>query len=635
MIRLIDAFVLAHTKLKVHRIRTGIAVAISGLLFGLIAAVIIVSQGIFSSVDGFSDVGLNNRTILNISHFESPSFNEYANRTEPGFVAEVEDAYKAMIAKKEAAAKKYGIQYTAATEDPSPITIDVQSKAKVIKDSSLSDPVVQEIVRAKVKANSTPFNIEAFLNDYSSARFIQSYQSIQPSSGTLEYMKAGKEGFKQSTDPQQFNPNEVPPSLIVLDESVSKPFLANTNFDPSKGEIPVIVPFKAAEKALGLEALTPGATPEEKLQRLGQVRERISDVRASFCYRNEASKALLSSALAQQIEIKREADNKEYVKPTRIYNVPDEATCGPVTVASDTRSAEQKRLDASRVLYEKEVGTYIGEPEQYLLPVRGVGISSEPEASGQWSAADLTNTLFTSWLGMGTWTVPADLLRQVPESARPAAIFAPDTENNDTYKVNYQSYLVEFGDKNEARTLLKKSGGLFSAAQDTNTFASPFGSSVLVVDELRDIFTRILLWTLLVVGGVAVVILAGIIGRTVSEGRRESAIFRAIGANRLDISTVYGMYVVLLSLRVVIFAAVLAVAAALTIEFLFWKDATLGARLAYASADVTKEFHLFSLSSPYLLWIAGTIIVAACVASIIPILLGARRNPIKDMRNDT
>lgn len=635
MIRLTDAFVLAYTKLRVHRIRTGIAVAISGLLFGLIAAVIIVSQGIFSSVDGFSDVGLNNRTILNISHFEAPSFNEYANRTDPAFVSEVEDAYKAMIAKKTAAAKKYGIQYTAATEDPSPITTDSQSKAKVIKESALGDVVVQEVVATKIKASRTPFAIEDFLKDYPSAHLIQSYDTLQPTKGTLEYMKANKEGFNKSADDQQSSPNEVPPSLIVLDGTVSKPFLATTNFDPSKGEIPVIVPFKAAEKALGLKTLTAGATAEEKLERLSQVRERISEVRAQFCYRNEASKALLSRALAQQVEMKREADNKDYVKPTRIYTVPDETSCGPVTVSSDTRTAEQKRLDANRVQYEKEVGTYIGEPEQYLLPVRGVGISSEPEMSGQWSASDLTNTLFTSWLGMGTWTIPADMLSKVPESARPAAIFSTDSEAAELKKLNYESYLVEFSDKNEARALLKKSGGLFSPAQESNTFASTFGSSTLVVDELREIFTRILLWTLLIVGGVAIVILAGIIGRTVSEGRRESAIFRAIGANRLDISGVYGMYVVLLSLRVVVFAAVLAVAIALAVEIIFWKDATLGARLAYASADVTKEFHLFDLSSPYLLLIAGTILAAGCIASIIPILLGARRNPIKDMRNDS
>ncbi len=140
--------------------------------------------------------------------------------------------------------------------------------------------------------------------------------------------------------------------------------------------------------------------------------------------------------------------------------------------------------------------------------------------------------------------------------------------------------------------------------------------------------------TFAIIGGVALIILAGIVGRTVADGRRESSIFRAIGASRLDIASVYGMFVLLLALRIVIFSAILAIAIGLTIEIMFWQDATLGTRLSYAASDVTKEFHLFSLTSPYLLWIIGTILAASIVASIIPILLGARRNPIKDMRNE-
>ena len=54
MIRSFDALVLAHTKLRVHKIRTGMAIGIAGLLFGLMGAVIIIVQGIFVSVDNFS-----------------------------------------------------------------------------------------------------------------------------------------------------------------------------------------------------------------------------------------------------------------------------------------------------------------------------------------------------------------------------------------------------------------------------------------------------------------------------------------------------------------------------------------------------------------------------------------------------
>lgn len=55
MIRFADAVVLAYTKLRTHRVRTGITVAIAGLLFGLIATVVIIAQGVFDSVHSFSN----------------------------------------------------------------------------------------------------------------------------------------------------------------------------------------------------------------------------------------------------------------------------------------------------------------------------------------------------------------------------------------------------------------------------------------------------------------------------------------------------------------------------------------------------------------------------------------------------
>ena len=66
MIRFRDGLTLARTKLKTHKIRTGISLAVGSILFGLLVAVMIISQGVVDSVDRFSKEGLNNRTVLNI-----------------------------------------------------------------------------------------------------------------------------------------------------------------------------------------------------------------------------------------------------------------------------------------------------------------------------------------------------------------------------------------------------------------------------------------------------------------------------------------------------------------------------------------------------------------------------------------
>lgn len=639
MIRLIDALTLAHTKLRVHRVRTGAAVAVSGLLFGLIALVIIIVQGAFSSFDRFSSEGLNSQTVLNVTR-SAPSggFNPYDSRSDPTFVKDVEVAYKTLVDTKKAAAAKYGVTYQPDIEDPSPITIDPDTKQKVIKETAMGDAVVRKVADKRLEAEHVPFDVNEYLKPYSSATVIQSYQSVSPSNGQISYMKDGKEAIALGGNKDQAQYNDNAPNLTILDEQITRSFVTSTTFDASKGEIPVIVPYGSAEKLLKLKPLPSDASTQQKYDRLVEVRRRVNEVTARYCYRNQASQALLDQAVAQNAEMKAKQNDPSYSKPSVIYAVPASTECGAVGIASDTRTAAEKRQDANEELYKKAVGTYLGEPAQQLVTVRGVGISSDIDTSGQWSIAELVKGLFGSSLGYNEWVIPKNLFNALPAASRPDAIFAQRTSSQGlggTPRLfyGYESYLVSFSDKDQARTLLFKTQS--GVGSQGSVFAMPFGSGILFVDELRSWFQQALFWMFAVIGCIAIIILASLVGRTVSEGRRESAIFRAIGASRLDISAVYGTYVILLAFRIVMFAAVLSIAIALTVELLYWKEATLGARLAYAASDTTREFHLFSLNSPYLLAIVGVIIVVSILASIAPILLGARRSPIRDMRDDS
>lgn len=639
MIRFSDAVILAYTKLRTHRIRTGIAVAVAGLLFGLIAAVIMVAQGVFDSVDRFSAEGLNNRTILSVTHAgQGSGFNQYEHMEDADFIAEVEVAHAALVLKKQTAAKKFDITYVPEMEDPSPVAIDPVTKQKVITELGLDAESVNQIAGARRVAAHTPFDINAYIKPYSTAKVLGLNSTLQLTSGMITYMKDGKEVLKQAraNRPQMYSPDNEAPSLSVIEASVTKPFIIDKNFNASKGEIPAIFPYLTAEKLLGLKPLSSKTPTSEKLARLGEVRSKIGSVVASYCYRNQASLTLLSQATAQRAEIERNASNKEYTKPLLSYGLPKEIDCGATLVTSDTRTATEKKQETNHVLYEKEIGTYIGEPMQQKIVVRGVGVAGDISAGfNNVSVGGIVQGLLGSWLGYNTLVIPEDMLKEVPAEFRPEAVFdtSPKKISNYAY-FPLETHLVEFGDRTQARDLMEKTGSTLGGASRGDVNVSPFGSGVLIIDELRRMFEQVLVWVFLIVGTVAIIILGSMIGRTVAEGRRESAVFRAIGAKRSDIGAIYGMYAFLLSLRAVMFAGVLALVLALTVEILFWHEATLGARLAYAASDTTREFHLFSLNSPYLLAIAGVIIAAGMIASIVPILLGARRSPIKDMRDD-
>lgn len=631
MIRLLEAGILAGTKLRTHKIRTGLTVGIAGLLFGLIVSVLVVTQGVFDSVNKFSEVGLNNRSILSVMHISSDiGFNEYANTRNQEFVNEVEAEHKALIQKKQVAAKKYSVPYDAASEDPSPIGIDPTTKERIVTDSGISSAATSAVASKRRASQPVSFSIEDYAKPYTSAIQKGSFLPIQPKDGTFQFMKNGEEDFKKDTTSQYMAQDGTQdPTLSILEGSISRPFVTSTSFDTSKGEIPVIIPVKDAEKLLNLKPLDEKATLRQQQDRLTYIRDHINDATTSFCYRNQASISLLATARAQQDAAAKSASNKNYVKPDITYTIPEPSECGAVTIATDTRTAAVKKAADNFTLYQKEIGTWEGEPMQQKITVRGVGISSDgPSTNSQWSIANMISGLLSSSLGYNTWSIPSDLLNQVPIQSKPAGVFGIDA--NDPMIAQYsRSYLVEFTDKEEARAALRQS------ANSNNTYVYPFGSGSLLVDEARTWLEKILLWALLGVSGVAVIIMTSIIGRTVADGRRESAVFRAIGASRGDIVRIYGVYTVLLSLRVVVFAAVMGLSFALVIQLLFGQDATLGAQLAYAASDTTLTFDLFSIKSWYLAIVAAVIMLAGIVASILPIILGSRRSPIRDMRNDT
>ena len=636
MIHLFDAMILARTKLKSHKVRTGLTIAISGLLFSVLLTIIVVSQGVFTSVDNFSQEGLNSRAIVAISH--SPrGLNAFDFVDNAEVIAEVERVYNERIATKKALAKKYGVEFDPNTEDPTPIATYPDSKQKHLDYQNMHSSVdVMKVLEARDKAE--PFDIDNFLSQYETAKVIQrvsNYVSQPVDGGVFKMMKDGKES---EVDQKDASETEAPDNnnnvyyIQTLDGSLTRPFIS-TEFDSSKGEVPVVFPVSAAEKLLKLKKLDASASPEAKLERMKEIRSRVGELTIGFCYRNVTSEDLYNKAVEQSIEMKRRAGDSNYQKPSLIYNLPEDGSCGAVTIASDKRTAEEKKIEQNYNQYYKELGQDRPEPSQQKIVFRGVGISGDADTlSEAWSIQGVVASLLSSNLGYFTWSIPSDLLDKLPED-NPSRILVKQLSQGDENKFNPAmyamggTYVVEFSDKDEARQSLTKSSS-------DETFVMPFGSNVLLVDEAREWLDKAAKWIFLTVGIIASIILAGIIGRTVADGRRESAVFRAVGASRGDIASIYGSYVLLLCARVVLSTALVGLGSALLVHLVYSKDATFGAQVAYAAADTNRQFNLFDLSSPYVLWIVATIFIAGLVASIIPIVLGARRSPMRDMRNE-
>ena len=118
------------------------------------------------------------------------------------------------------------------------------------------------------------------------------------------------------------------------------------------------------------------------------------------------------------------------------------------------------------------------------------------------------------------------------------------------------------------------------------------------------------------------------------ENRKETAVYRAMGAKRRDVTTVYIIYILLVALQIALVSLVLGIVAAFAVDYFYGKPLTDVAVTAFGIVDDAPTFSLFNLESPLLLGIVGSIFAISIIASIQPLIRNVMRSPIRDMRDD-
>ena len=126
----------------------------------------------------------------------------------------------------------------------------------------------------------------------------------------------------------------------------------------------------------------------------------------------------------------------------------------------------------------------------------------------------------------------------------------------------------------------------------------------------------------------------GTVGRVIADSRRETAVFRAIGAKRLDIAQIYFTYTVFLAGLVATTALLIGFVAASIADSRWSAGLSIDALVAYNAQDLTRQVSLFGMNGGQLLLILGLVVVASLASAIVPLLTNIRRNPIRDMRDE-
>jgi hypothetical protein len=271
-----------------------------------------------------------------------------------------------------------------------------------------------------------------------------------------------------------------------------------------------------------------------------------------------------------------------------------------------------------------------------------VGLTADLSMAGaSLDAGGLLSSILASSLGQG-WLSPVSAFQN--GSLATLAQGGLITER----PPSQQQYFAEFGTLAEARQFIKRhncsppQNGFSSPSSyidlckkaDTYHSVTPYGNNAGAINDFKQNIWRVARYVLLAVIIIATIVLMGTLGKIIADSRRETAVFRALGARRLHISQVYLLYAVLVGLMIMVISFVMGVVGAAIVGHLFEPRLSVAAVLAYNSQDVHQQFSIFGLDWFYLLVIGLIVLATSLLAAVIPLVTNMRRNPIRDMRDE-
>jgi hypothetical protein len=647
MMGLRDNFTLSFTKLRVRRVRLAVTLIVSGIIFTVLVFGSLVSTGVMQSLRSFTKEGLLNHYLTMIT--ADPTGPQGAI-SDPAVVARAKVLDKARIDSETKEAKRLGLAFDPKTAQSAivgqggtttgagPVAAPVPAASGNPISVDVSNPAGRQAVievrhrfaPADALAVAKPFHPTAAYESFfvNAAGGFGDMFSLTPILNGKEQAQKPDSGFSTSDSIAGFQSE-----LNAFSPEMMKPFmLPGTSLAAKPGEpIPVLAPIDAVEKLVGLPALPKNATPDQQIGRLGELRSKAKNLVFQTCFRNGAALSLQARATQQAADIAAHKSEDGYQKPSLIYGQPT-GPCQSTPIASDTRSADEKALAAKQLEFDQEFGA--AQPNTTVVKFKIVGIASQPPSfSSALSVSGIIQSFFTSSLGYG-WVVTLDVAGQNP-------MLGPIVNDPLQLALGSRLVYVDFANRSDQKSFIDAknctpTGGFMSAPScpPGKYIMGPFGNPLAVIQDAGASFTKGQLITLGVIALLAAIVMMGTIGKIIADSRKETSVFRALGAKRLDIAQVYLLYTVFLAILAFGVSVVLGAAVPIHLQLHYGPSVSAQAVLAFNSQDLHKQVHLLGFNPLEFLEILAYVVAVALVSAAIPLLNGIKRNPVKDMREE-
>lgn len=601
---------LLRAKLLARSVRSALIVAVSSLLFGIALAGFALLNGLVNSLQSFSEDMYQGRQFVQATHLEDVD-SLLSNKI---IQNEAQAIYSRELLAIEAEARKLGITFDRSLVVPPLRQVPGGADGEMLLD--LSSRSAQQAIQKyeAIHRNDGEVELERMARQYNGAGVKRMYGLDVEGGASMTLMYGRREArvsFSELVNASGDFISNAP--LRLVDESAVRPFI-NRDVRYDNNQVPILIPYSAAETILELQPLSRNATEADIINRLAYLNERTPGVVFFACYRNATSNQQINDALSQQLDDDSEA------RAGVIYELPDSESCEKVGVLSDNRSLELRQRDEDMYEVQKLLGNN-PDPDQRKVEFKVVGVmpdtawTSDTSANGVISMAQ--SLLGPSLLGQPTITTQA--YDDLPQEIR--ALFK---EGGLERISRNTSYLVEFSNVADARQfILEKSCRGTLPIECQNGRASfqlaAFGSSGVMSHTIQETIVAVSKYILGAIVLVAVIIMAGTFGKIIADEKQETAVFRAVGARRIDIFLIYIAYALVLAFFASVVAIVLASMLSILIHVLLASELTVAMRLTYGVLSEDIGVNLFLPDIIGTLLIVVLIIVTGIISVIIPL----------------
>ena len=657
MIRPRYALQLARTKFRSKRGVLAASIVVSSILFAALIAAVIVFTGVQKSAVRFVEAANNNQYLVSVSPNIPQSVYGFYQEGSTSISLEDVRAIKAFEKQYyEAERAKYaaaGVEYDKSTE------------MAALKPSIFADPKLPEEQRVMIEWSSPVINallVQKF-DDYAktaknktedifkigaqySAKnyYSQSYSGLPPLPA-LRLVQEGKEDFaaeqKNEAQVMTADKNTIHNGWYgFADDTLLGRHLFEADNASLKG-IPVVPSAQEVATLFGKQ-LGVSIEPKEETQKLAwlqSVQEKARGFTYQACYRNAVEVSMLEKIQRDYVEMKSSEGNADYQKPSLLYKTPETA-CGDITVASDTRTSAEKAAATKLDNNQKKLGAYLA-PSHQLLTFEIVGlVYSQALTFKTANASDYIKGLLSGNSYMSSANsnarIPTQMYETLPESMKFDKLIS-DEPGRFVSRLNddFNERILAFATIDDARRFVGEVGCRSSNSSCKEQFiVDAYGSNYLLLDEIGKTFVRIMTIALPILLALAFAIIWFTISRIMAENRRETAVYRAMGAKRGDIAAIYGTYTLLVAFRIAVLSLVLGIAAAFVIDAIYAPGISATAASMFGIIQNAPSFTMFDLSSPLLWGIVASIFVVSLIASIQPLIRNVLRHPVQDMRSE-